>query len=410
MNLPIEIKKQLSLIIKNNRLYKLDKTRNLKWTVNNPYNKDNLCKSICHYYTLTKLEENYINNDTTYKLLLNKLGYSFNVTYEKHVENMEKLTKILYSMLKASEYLEDDLMIAAHDSLTKLDFHHDAIAYIHLILLKTLYKLYFIEIIEDFYIEQLTVNKDIFSNIFSSVYKYIMGVIYIDRRNFNQAYNFFIAAKECFEKYQFSKGLTGIHIISYYMMDRDYFKMVNLCLEMESFYQKTQNFKRLLQVYIYLADYYLIIDSYLISDNYYKKSLEIIQNDKSLARYYSTMEYNRGLYLLKKYKFKEALTHMKKALDNFIISKRELQIINVILFIMTKLKVDKKEIISMVERGKACFNDGFATDQIVFKYFIYKYENNPYYRKYALQKLVPLIKSSPKSIDLLLILYEDLYE
>ena len=77
---------------------------------------------------------------------------------------------------------------------------------------------------------------------------------------------------------------------------------------------------------------------------------------------------------------------------------------------MTKLKINKKEIIKIIEKGKACFDDGFVRDQIVFKYFIYKYENNSYYRRYAIQKLIPLIKSSPKSIDLLLILYEDLYE
>ena len=305
MNLPIEIKKQLAQIIKYNRMYKLEKTRSNKWTVNNPYNKDNLCKDVCHYYTLIKLEDNYINNDITYQLLLNKLGYSFNVTYEKHLENMEKLTEILNTMLKASEYLDDDLMETAHDSLIKLDLHHDAIAYIHFFLLKTLYKLYFFAVIDDFYLEQLTINQAIFLNIYSSVYKYIMGTIYINKINYKQAYHCFIAAQEGFEKYQFSKGLTGIHIISVYMMKRDYFNMVNLCLEMESFYQNTQNPKRLLQVYIYLADYYLIINSYAISESYYKKSLEIIQNNKSLARYYTTMEYNHGLYLFKNINLKK---------------------------------------------------------------------------------------------------------
>src|SRR5690554_3735952 len=107
MSLPIEIKKQLAQIIKNNRVYKLEKTRAYSWTTNNPYNKDNLCKDICHYITLSRLEEDYIQNDKTYQLLLNRLGYSFNVSYEKHLENMNNLTKILSSMLKASEYLDD---------------------------------------------------------------------------------------------------------------------------------------------------------------------------------------------------------------------------------------------------------------------------------------------------------------
>src|SRR5690554_1826885 len=137
MNLPIEIKKQLAQIIKYNRMYKLEKTRSNKWTVNNPYNKDNLCKDVCHYYTLIKLED------------------------------MEKLTEILNTMLKASEYLDDDLMETAHDSLIKLDLDHDAIAYIHFFLLKTLYKLYFFAVIDDFYLEQLTINQAIFLNIYS---------------------------------------------------------------------------------------------------------------------------------------------------------------------------------------------------------------------------------------------------
>lgn len=410
MSLSIEIKKQLGTIIKNNRKYKYDKTRNLKWFKDNPYSKDNLCKDICHYHTLTKLEEDYILNDEAYYLLLNKLGFSFRVSYEVHINNMKKIRGYLNDLLKASEFLDDDLMNSVSKKISESNFQNDCIAHIHIYLLRILTKLHFFKPPNSFIVEQLEVHQELFSEIYKGVYQYVLGIIYLNQRQHDLAFNYLVEAQKIFEQNKISLGLVNTNFISIYMIKREYLKMVNLCLEMETFFINKKNHKRLLHVYYYLSDYFLIINSFDLAEKYYNKSLEIVSKNKSLERYYFAMEYNWGLYLFKKYEFHKALEHMKKALGYTSIKLRKLQIINVILFLMTKLKVNKEEIISIIEIGKECYDDGFDSDKIVLKYFIFKYEKNYYYRKYATNKLIPLLKKYPESIDLLLIVYQDLCE
>jgi len=410
MSIPIEIKKQLSSIIKNSRIYKYERTKKYKWKKTNPYTKENLCKNICHYYTLTKLEEEYIINDETYRLLLNKLGYLYDVKNEEHLKNINKAACFLDDILKAVEYIDDNLMVSIDNKLSKIDFHCDCIANMHIYLLKVLIKLYFLNFLDDYYIEQLKIYKDIYSGLFKRVYYYILGIIYINQRSHNKAYTAFLEAHKKIDSYQDSKGLINTQLMLIYMLKRDYLSMVNLSLEMENYFQNTNNFKRLLHVYFYLTNYFLIIKSHNMADIYYKKSIKIIHNDKSLKRYYFALEYNKGLNLFNNYMFNDALEHMKEALNHTTKPQRKLQIINYIILLMMKLKYSNSDIKSMIQLGKESYKYGVERDQYLLKYFTFKYDNNSYYRRYAIKKLIPLLRSHPTNIDILLLIYQDLYE
>ncbi len=44
---------------------------------------------------------------------------------------MDRLDKILYKILHALEYIDDDLIVQQNEELLKMDLHNDCIAVIH---------------------------------------------------------------------------------------------------------------------------------------------------------------------------------------------------------------------------------------------------------------------------------------
>lgn len=77
---------------------------------------------------------------------------------------------------------------------------------------------------------------------------------------------------------------------------------------------------------------------------------------------------------------------------------------------MTNLKIDEHLVKEVIEEGKRYYDKAIETDQTVFKYFEFRYSNNQYYRKYGLQKIVPLLLEDPERINFAIMLFEDLYD
>ena len=77
---------------------------------------------------------------------------------------------------------------------------------------------------------------------------------------------------------------------------------------------------------------------------------------------------------------------------------------------MTKLHYPKAELMKYYLIGenhiKYCRNE----DLIIFKYFRFKLNNSRYYRKYAQDKIIPMLKNVRDKVEVLLFFYEDLYK
>ncbi len=139
-SLSVELKRQLGYIIKECRLNKYNQYKKNNLESINPFTKEKFSNGICHYHTLTKLESDYVHDDNIYHSLLTKLGLTFEVSLEIHNENMERLDKILYKILHALEYIDDDLIVQQNDDLSNIDLHDDCIVLIHSKVLSLMYR------------------------------------------------------------------------------------------------------------------------------------------------------------------------------------------------------------------------------------------------------------------------------
>ncbi len=363
---------------------------------------------VCHYHTLTKLEADYIHDDNIYHSLLTKLGLSFEVSLEEHNENMEKLNQILYKILHALEYIDDDLIVQQNEELLKMDLHNDCIAVIHSKLLTMMYRFQNFTI-DDKDITELKMYAELYQDLYKALFNQGLGMFIHNKYDSPDAYTYLMEAKEIYENLSISKGIINSHIIINYKSKKDYLNVINLCLEMEQYYISTNNIKRLFAVYAMLSGTYLCLKSHKRAKEYHLMILEILNQEKSLERYKNIVDFNWGLFLIENYEFEEALEPLIEAYKFSPMDKYKLRYANTILFLLTKLKKENSLIDFYIQDGQSCLEDAFESDKIIFQYFKYKKEKNPYYKKFAISKVMPVLKNNHKIVFVTL-LYEDIYE
>ncbi len=336
-DLSITLKRQLGYIIKESRLnnyyqYKKDNPDSI-----NPYTKENFSSEICHYHTLTKLESDFIHDDNIYHALLSKLGLSFDVSFEEHNENMEKLNQILYKILQSMEYIDEDLMVNQNEELSKMDLHDDCIAVIHGKLLSMISRFQNFTINES-NITELKIYAELYKDLYKALFKHCLGLYLQNTGNYPDAYHYFMDAKLIYQTFSISKGIINTHITTNYTLKKDHLNVINLCLEMEEYYILKNNIKRLFAVYTMLSESYLCIKSYKLAKEYHLKIMGILKREKSLKRYKELVNFNWGLYLIENYEFEEALVALEEAYKICGDTKYRLRLTNAILFVLTKLK------------------------------------------------------------------------
>ncbi len=402
------LKRQLGYIIKECRLNNYNQYKKFNPGSTNPYTKEKFSKDICHYHTLTKLESDFVHDDNIYHSLLTKLGLSFEVSLEMHNENMEKLNQILYKILQAMEYIDDDLMLQQQNELSKINLNDDCIALIHNKLLSMMDRFHKATLNESNVIE-LKIYAELYKDLYKALFKHSLGVYLQNRTNYTEAYYYLLDAREIYQTFYISKGIISTHIMSNYLLKKDYLNVINLCLEMEEYYILTNNIKRLFAVYSMFSESYLCIKSFKRAKEYHLKIMEILQQQKSLERYRDTVDFNWGLFLVENYEFEEALEPLEQAYKLSRSDEYKLRFTNVILFVLTKLKKENSLINFYIQDSLPLVENAFDSDKIIFRYFLYKYEKNPYYKKYGITKVIPELKDNLKIVFAVLI-YEDVYE
>ncbi len=409
-NLPIEIRKQLGYIIRENRLVKLKESRKQGLLIN-PYTKSNFCENnkVCHYNTLSTLENDYITNTKVYYMLLSKLGLSFKVSIKKHNEDMKMIEKIIYELLKAVEYLNIETIENIKIKLDSINFNDDCITQVFYKLILFHYNLFLVKKIEDKDVEELQIYKAFFIGLPKGLLHHSLGTYYLNTKNLDEAEKCFIIADKVYEKYKVSVGVIKTCFISLYFVKHRYLELLNLCIEMELFFNETKNYKRLIYTYSYLSKYYFLINAKNLAFENYYKTINFIDSYSYLSRFEFSIHYNMGLFCIKEILIKEAYNFMNLAYAKSNNDSEKFKSINILLFLNSKLKNNEMNN-KFLDEGKDCLMHGNSIDQITFKYFKYKHEKNMYYRKYAIENVLPVLKSDPTRIDFALLLYEDLYE
>jgi len=407
-----EIKKQLGYIIREIRKQKYNEYKNVTLIENNPYTKENFCENnvICHYHTLTRLENDIVKDDVLYHVLLKKLDLYYQVSEEEHEANMAYLENQTRRILYAGEYIDDDLAKSIKTELDEVSYSKDVIAEFHLRLLKTFIKLQLIMKVTDEEIEVLTNFVDFFQGIYAGVANHCIGIYHLNKLDTTEAKHLFLKAQEIYDIYNISKGLISSYLIAVHVSDSNYYESVPLCNEMEDYYTETKNYKRLMHVYTYLSDYYFLINARNVAKEYFDKAIAIIDKDETLIRYKYVLLYNWGYHCFKNFQFEEALENFLASLALCSNNTNYLQILNFILIIKTKLKHPVEELEYYCSLGEQYVNHSNEANQNTYKYFRFKLSNSRYYRKFAIEKLIPQLKKDRTKMEVLLLLYEDLYK
>ncbi len=407
-----EIKKQLGYIIRENRKSRLNNLKNSTLIENNPYTKENFCENnlICHYHTLTKLENDVVKDDSIYHLLLKKLDLYFQVTQEEHENNIAYIDSIAKKLLYAGEYIDDDLAKTIKDEIEHVYYNKDVIAEYNIKLLKVFIKLQLVLKLDDDDLSLLINYRDFYQGLYQGIVTHCLGVYYLNKLQTEKAKKCFLLAKDVYEKHNISKGLISSYLIAVYVYTNNYYESVPLCNKMELFYIETKNYKRLMHVYNYLSDYYFLINALDVARDYFNKALKIIDNDESLERYKYSIYYNWGFRCFKDNRFEEALEYLLTANEVCKANNYKLQTINMILIMMTKLRYPVNEIKKIYLEGEKYIEFSNDSNLSIFKYFRFKLKNSKYYRKYAIDKILPMLRDDRSKMEILLFFYEDLYK
>lgn len=407
-----EIKKQLGYIIREMRKIKFHKYKDSNLIENNPFTKENFCENnhICHYHTLTKLETYLIKEDLVYHKLLQKLDCYYQVSRSEHQKNMEYMKSVTRKILYASEYINDVLVKDIRAKIQHINYKEDIIAQLHLNLIKTLIKLQLLIKVSNKDIEILERFITFFEGIHKGILYQCLGIYYLNILEIDKAKNYFFNAKDIYDENNISKGLISSYLIAVYVYTNDYYNSVPLCNEMEHFYKKTNNYKRLLHVNNYLSDYYFLINAHNVAKSYFNKALEIINQDNTLERYKFSLYYNWGFRCFKEYRLKEALENFITAYHFCNTKNNKLQTINMILIILTKLNFSSDELQKYYLEGEKYYKYGNESNKNIHRYFHFKLVNNRYYRRIAQEKIIPMLSEDRSKNEILLFFYEDLYK
>lgn len=407
-----EIKQRLGYIIRETRRKMFNKYKDSTLIENNPYTKENFCENnqICHYHTLTKLENDFIKEDSIYFILLNKLNLSYQVSLQDHEKNVKYLDDILKRTIYAGEYIDDKEAKKIYNETKKLHFYNDIIAEYDLKLIKLFIRMQLSIKVDSEDINFLINFCDYYQGIYKGIAYHCLGMYYLLNSNYEEAKKNFLNAKDIYQKNHISRGLINSQLIAVYFYTNNYYESLPLCFDMEEFYNETKNYKRLMHVYNYLADYYFLINSIDIAKEYFNKAIEIIDNDNSLIRFKYSLYYNWGLRCFKEFRNEEALEYFIKSLSYCKNRANIIPTVNSILILMTKLNYSKNELRKYYLIGEKYSSFCRENDLLIFKYFRFKLNNSRYYRKYAQEKLIPTLTNVRSKVEILLFFYEDLYK
>lgn len=407
-----DAKRQLGHIIREIRKLKFQESKETSLIENNPYTKENFCgnNSICHYHTLTKLETaEIIKEDSIYHQLLEKLDLLFQVTEEEHYKNMVLLENLSNRLLHAIEYIDDEETQKIRNEVERIDFTRDCIAEMYSKIVFSVHGLQMINKIDDNDIEIIKRLLEFYQGVYKGLAHHCIGIYYYNIQEHEKTLEYFELARDIYLENNVSMGVINSYLIGVYKVKNNYLDTVLLCNEMEKYYKETNNIKRLMHVYNYMSDYYLLVNAKDKAEEYFVKSIDIINNNKDLERFKFILYFNWGFRCFKDFKFEDSLRYLKIAYDNNTNNVNRLKIINMLLIILTKLN-DIDNIQKYVKEGDKYYSYGTEIDQIIFKYFNYKYVFNKYHRRYALDKIIPIFKNNPGWNEFLLFFYEDLYK
>lgn len=407
------VKRHLGIIIREIRKIGFQESKDRYLIEKNPFTKENFCdnNNICHYHTLTKLENEIIKEDNIYHVLLAKLGFEFQVNESEHLKNMSIINKLSKDIFRAIEYIDDNLFEELRKELKKFNFKKDVIAYMHLRLIEFAYNLQHIKDIDEDNLYLMEQFIDFYKGVYKALLFQCLGIYYLNKTNYIKAKEYFLEAKDIYQENDISKGLINSYLIGVDKMTNNYLDTILLCNEMEIYYNQHNNYKRLMHVYNYLSDYYLLVNANELAEDYFNKTIEIINNNNSLERFKFTLYYNWGLRLFKEYREEEALNYFILSYENNTNTHSKIQIINMLLITLTKLHLTDDDLFRIYyHEGKLYYEYGNKYQHLIFKYFKYKLESPKYYRRFALEKIIPDLSKNKYQKEILLFFYEDLYK
>ncbi len=407
-----QVKTQLGIIIRETRIKRLNEFKKTNYIDGNPFTKVRFCENnqICHYHTLTKLESDFIKEDYVYHLFLNKLNLFFQIEGEDHRENINVLNDLAYQLLKVIEYGDYNLDIKIIDHLYELNFDRDCIASMYLELLIYSYRV-FIKLEKDKKTTEKLVNYiGVYEGIFKAIALHTISYCYYQTHIIEEAKTYCLEAIELYKEHNISGGLSYLPLIRVYMKEFNYLEVLKICNELEEHYINTNNKMRLLQIYMLLSSYYLLINSHNFAKRYYDESIYLADNDKKLKHLLHSLHFNWGLKKIYTYEYEQSLSFFNLALNCCFESDKMLKIINRLLLVYTKIGSNKKIYIELIEKGKDYYQFSVEIEQNIFRYYNYKLNNPNYSRRFALKKVIPKLQTMKAMKIVLLSFYEDLYD
>lgn len=404
-SLSTPLKKRLGKLIKLLRQFYFDEARKENGNDQNPYTKLNFCKDICHYHTLTKLENEYVREDYVYHQLLDRLDLRFQVREEVHEANMVVVRKLAFQYLDSLEYFEDKYQEEIYIKL--LEVKNDCLASLHLEVLNFSYEVFYKFQINKNLISKFEKLLDVFDDIFRGIIYLTIGYSYYRQIELKTAEKYYLKAIEIFQTYKLSIGLIYFPLVNLYIEMKNYYDALQICNVLEEYYIKTSNRNRLLIVYLCLIDYYLFINSLEFARKY-TDELEVLLNPND--HYYMwILNCKWGNYELRNYREQQALVYYKKAYSICENKDRKLMIINRILICLSLLKAPIEELNDYLNEGYNYYLYASDLEKKFFTYFINKINNRPQYYKYVHESILPQIKDQIKYNVITLFFYRDMY-
>lgn len=226
----------------------------------------------------------------------------------------------------------------------------------------------------------------------------------------NEALTNFQQAIEIYVKNDIHLGVIYPHLLGCYKVNKNYQKLIEICLQVEYYYLNNFNYKRLIHIYSYLSDYYELINNMESSEYYFDKIKEILNIDPNLERFRFIMYFNWGNKCFVHYNYDEAIKYYEKSLDSCYNDNYKFQIYLRIIMTMIKLNEDHNIIYQVIQESKLYKNNRREDDLLLYNYFKLKYKHQQYYRRYAKEKVIPYFKKDSIAKHILQFIYEDLYK
>jgi len=404
-SLSVPIKQRLGKLIKSLRQYYYDDARKENGQNDNPYTKINFCKDICHYHTLTKLENSCVREDYIYHQLLKRLGLRFQIREEVHEANMLVVRKLAFQYLDALEYYESKYYEEIENKL--IEVNNDCLASLHLEALIFSYDAFYKHQFDKKLIVKFEKIIDVFEEIYQGIIYLTIGFSFHRKMELTTAEKYYLKAIEIFQTFKLNIGLIYFPLGNLYIEMKNYYDALQICNILEEYYIKTSNRNRLLIIYLCLIDYYLFINSLELAQKYTEEVETLLKPEDNYYMWILNCKW--GEYELRHYRESQALDYFKKAHNVCQNRDRKLMIINRILMCLSLLKAPTEVLNKYLNEGYHYYLYANDLEKQIFTYFINKINNRPQYYKYVHEIIFPQIKNKIKYHVMTLFFYRDMY-